>query len=251
MDWWEDDFCERLATGPRFVIRYDLRDTGRSVSYETGAPPYSLRDLAADAVGVFDTFDLSRAHFVGMSMGGWISQLAALDHPGRVESLILISTRPTGHGPGDPDLPEPSEELFADEGGAAEPDWTDREAVIEYLVEGERPLAGSHPFDEAAKREIAARVYDRTANLASSMTNHFVVESGGRWRERLGEIHAPTLIIHGTEDPLFPYGNALALEKEIPGASLLPLERVGHETPPRAVWDVAVPAILRHTSVDQ
>ncbi len=71
---------------------------------------------------------------------------------------------------------------------------------------------------------------------------------GDRWRERLGEIDVPTLIIHGTEDPLFPYGNALALEKEIPDARLLPLERVGHETPPRALWDVVVPAILEHTS---
>jgi len=67
-------------------------------------------------------------------------------------------------------------------------------------------------------------------------------------RSLLGKLGAPTLIVHGTEDPLFPFGNALALEKEIPGARLLALERVGHEMPPRALWDVVVPTILGHTS---
>jgi len=100
MDWWEDGFCERLAVGRRFVIRYDHRDTGRSVSYQRGAPPYALRDLAADAVGLLDAFSLARAYLVGFSMGGAIAQLVTLDHRGRVESLTLIATSPAG--PGDP-----------------------------------------------------------------------------------------------------------------------------------------------------
>src|SRR3712207_602173 len=127
MDWWEDGFCERLMVGSRFVIRYDHRDTGRSVSYELGAVPYSLRDLAEDALGLLDALGLESAHLVGMSMGGWIGQLVALDHPDRVASLTLISTSPTAE-PSDPDLPEMSQELqafFAQE--ASEPDWSDRE----------------------------------------------------------------------------------------------------------------------------
>jgi pimeloyl-ACP methyl ester carboxylesterase len=248
MDWWEYGFCERLMAGSRFVIRYDHRDTGRSVSYEPGAAPYSLRDLAEDAVGLLDAFGLESAHLVGMSMGGWIGQLVALDHPDRVASLTLISTSPTA-GPSDPDLPEMSQELqaiFAEE--ASEPDWSDRAAVIDYIVEGERPFAGSRPFDEAAIRAIAARAFDRTTNLASSIANHAGIDSGDRWRERLGEMSVPTLVIHGTEDPMYPYGNAVALAKEISGAQLLALERVGHEVPHRALWDVVVPAILRHTA---
>jgi pimeloyl-ACP methyl ester carboxylesterase len=248
MDWWEDGFCERLMAGSRFVIRYDHRDTGRSISYEPGAAPYSLRDLAEDAVGLLDNLGLKSAHLVGMSVGGWIGQLVALDHPDRVASLTLISTSPTA-GSSDPDLPEMSEELqafFAEE--ASEPDWSDRDAVIDYIVEGERPFAGSRPSNEATIREIAARVFNRTTNLASSITNHASIDSGERWRERLGEMRAPTLVIHGTEDPMFPYGNAVALANEIPGAQLLALERVGHEAPPRDLWDVVVPAILRHTA---
>src|SRR3712207_9281150 len=82
-------------------------------------------------------------------------------------------------------------------------------------------------------------------SLASGITNHAGIDSGERWRERLGEVSAPTLVIHGTEDPMFPYGNAVVLANEIPGAQLLALERVGHEVPPRDLWDVVVPAILR------
>src|ERR671914_3059851 len=248
MDWWEDGFCERLIAGSRFVIRYDHRDTGRSISYEPGTAPYSLRDLAEDAVGLLDTFGLESAHLVGWSVGGWIGQLVALDHPDRVASLTLISTSPTA-GPSDPDLPDMAEGLqafFAQK--APQPDWSDRDAVIDYIVEGERPFAGSQPFDEAAIREIAARAFDRTTNLASSITNHASIDSGDRWRERLGEASVPTLVIHGTEDPMYPYGNAVALAKEIPGAQLLALERVSHEVPPRTLWDLVAPAILRHTA---
>jgi pimeloyl-ACP methyl ester carboxylesterase len=143
-------------------------------------------------------------------------------------------------------MSEELQAIFAEE--ASEPDWLDRVAVIEYIVEGERPFAGSRPFDEAAIRAIAARAFDRTTNLASSLANHASIDSGDRWRERLGEVSVPTLVIHGTEDPMYPYGNAVALAKEIPDAQLLALERVGHEVPHRALWDVVVPAILRHTA---
>src|SRR5215217_3410393 len=248
MDWWEEGFCERLMAGSRFVIRYDHRDTGRSLSYEVGAAPYSLRELAEDALGLLDALGLESAYLVGMSMGGWIGQLVTLENPDRVASLTLISTSPTA-GPSDPDLPEMSQELqafFAQED--SEPECSDREAVIDYIVEGEHQFAGSGPFEEAAIRQIAARVFDRTTNLASSITNHATIDSGDRWRERLGELSVPTLVIHGTEDPIYPYGNAVALAKEIPEAQLLALERVGHEVPPRDLWDVVVPAILRHTA---
>jgi pimeloyl-ACP methyl ester carboxylesterase len=251
---WEDEFCERLAgvtegaaEGARFVIRYDIRDTGRSVGYEPGNPPYTIRDLVADAVGLLDTFGLASAHFVGFSVGGMICQRAALICPERVASLTLIATRPTAPGPNDPDLPEHSQKVMAWVMGTPNPDWSDRAAVIDYLVERDRQVAGSLPFDHAARRDVAGRLFDRTDNVGWSIATFAAIDLGDRWRERLGAIRPPTLVIHGTEDPFFPYGNGVALADEIPGAQLLTLERVGHELP-RAVWSTVIPAIVRHTS---
>lgn len=251
---WEDEFCERLAgvtegvtEGARFVIRYDIRDTGRSVGYEPDNPPYTIHDLVADAVGLLDTFGLARAHFVGFSAGGWICQHAALAHPERVASLTLIASRPNAPGPTDPDLPEHGDELMAYLTSTPEPNWSDRTAVIDHLIEGERQDAGSLPFDEAARRDLAGRLVDRTDNVAWSMATFAAIDLGDRWRERLESIRLPTLVIHGTEDPFFPYGNGVALANEIPGAQLLTVERMGHELP-RAVWDTVIPAILRHTT---
>ena len=240
---WEEEFCELLAAGSWFVIRYDHRDTGRSVSYESGAPPYTLRDLVADAIGLLDAFDLGSAHLVGRSMGGAIAMLAALDYPDRVASLTLVGTSPGGS-----DLPPMSEEFLAHISGARSPDWSDREAVIEHVIGMLRLFSGgSGHLDEATMRELVGRDVDRTINIASSQINHFVMDVGEPFRDRLGEIGAPTLVVHGAADPVFPLGHALALEKEIPGAELLTLEQTGHELSP-AVWDVVVPAILRHSA---
>jgi pimeloyl-ACP methyl ester carboxylesterase len=240
---WEEEFCERLAAGPRFVIRYDHRDTGRSVSYEPGAPQYTLRDLVADAVGLLDAFDLGSAHLVGRSMGGGIAMLAALDHPDRVASLTLIGTSPGGS-----DLPPMTEEFLAHISGARSPDWSDREAVINHVIGMLRVFSGgSVHLNETAMRDLVGRDVDRTINVASSQINHFVMDVGEPARDRLDEISAPTLVVHGDVDPVFPLGHALALEKEIPGARLLSLQHTGHELP-EALWDVVVPAILQHTS---
>jgi pimeloyl-ACP methyl ester carboxylesterase len=246
MDWWEEEFCERLAAGSRWVIRYDHRDTGRSVTCEPGDPRYTGHDLLDDAVGVLDAQGLATGHLVGISMGGAMVQLVALDHPDRVVSLTLISTSP---GPGDPDLLPASEELRAAwREPPPDPDWSDRAAVIDYIVEGERVYAArSRPFDEEAVRRIAERVVDRTVNIESSIKNHSLIDGGQPWRARLGEVRVPTLVIHGTEDPLFPYAHAQALAREIPGAKLLPMEQTGHGLP-RVAWDQVVPSILSHTA---
>jgi pimeloyl-ACP methyl ester carboxylesterase len=245
MDWWEDEFCERLAAGSRFVIRYDQRDTGRSVTYEPGAPGYTGDDLIADVLGVLDAFGLARAHLVGISAGGAIAQIVALDNPERIASLTLISTSPSG---GDPDLPGMSGAAAARFADVPVPDWSDRAAAIDYGVHLARVSAArSRPFDEAAMRALLGRVYDRTRNMESSMKNHYTLEGGERWRERLAELRVPTLVMHGDEDPLFPPAHGVALANEIPGATLIELEGMGHELPER-VWDVVIPAILEHTS---
>jgi pimeloyl-ACP methyl ester carboxylesterase len=250
MDWWEDEFCELLAAGPRFVVRYDLRDTGQSVTYEPGAPGYNGSDLLADALGVLDALGIARAHLVGVSMGGAMAQHLALEHPDRVATLTLISTSPIGpRGPGRPDLPPMSAGLASHFAAPApEPDWSDREAVIDYIVDGLRPYSGSLPFDEQRQRALVERVVDRTINIASSMKNHWLIEPGEPVQGRLSELSVPTLVIHGTDDPLFPYGHGEALADEIPDARLLPLEGGGHELPARPFWDRVVAAILEHTA---
>jgi pimeloyl-ACP methyl ester carboxylesterase len=235
---WDEELCARLAAGDRFVIRYDWRDAGRSVTYPSGAPRYTLRDLVADAVGLLDFFGIERAHLVGMSVGGSIAQLVALDHADRVASLTLASTTPGIPGGEAPDLPLPSGHLAS----PPAPDWADRAAVIDYLVESERPY--SPRFDEAAARRLAARIADRTADIEAATTNPYLVEPGPPWRARLGQITAPTLVVHGRDDPVFPYEHARALASEIPGAEILPLEHTGHEYFPPHTWDEVVPAIL-------
>ena len=240
---WDEELCGRLAAGGRQVIRYDVRDAGRSVAYAAGAPEYDFDDLVLDAVGLLDALGIARAHIVGLSLGGAIGQRLALDHPARVASLTLASATPGIPGREQSDLPGITQKLsdtFTAE--PAQPDWSDRAAVIEYIVESERPF--SPHFDERAMRALAARVVDRTTDVAASLTNVFRLEPGDPWRQRLGDVTAPTLVIHGREDPLFPHAHGVALADEIPGAELLSLDETGHEYFPRATWDEVVPAIV-------
>ncbi|MGH2962383.1 MAG: alpha/beta fold hydrolase [Solirubrobacterales bacterium] len=243
MLWWEDELCRMLADGGRFVIRYDHRDTGRSVSYEPGRPGYTSADLVGDAAGVLDGYGISAAHVVGMSMGGAIAQLLALEWSDCVSSLVLISTTPSGSG--DDDFP-PMSDGYARFAASAEVDWSEPESVIAYLVDDSRALTGDgRRFDEAGVRALAVADVERARNIASAQ-NHFALAGDEGRRERSAAIAAPTLVIHGSSDPLFPLGHGEALAREIPGARLLTLEGAGHELN-RADWDAIVAAILEHT----
>jgi pimeloyl-ACP methyl ester carboxylesterase len=247
MDWWPDGFCARLASEGRFVIRYDHRDTGQSTSFPAGAPTYTSTDLTADAVGVLDALGIDKAHLAGASMGGGIAQELAVDHADRVLSLTLISTSPIGLGSND--LPPMSDELRrAFSNPAPQPDWSDRSAVVEYMVADLRPYHGSVTMNEAAWRSLVDRIIDRTTDVAASMINHWILDDGNASQARTDQIAVPTLVLHGTEDPLFPYPHGEALAAAIPGARLVPLEGVGHAELPPDVWDVAIGAIARITS---
>ena len=138
-----------------------------------------------------------------------------------------------------------SEDLRAYFAAEVKPDWTERTAVIDYLVGYERRLEGAEYFDEAHVRALVERIVDRTNDMAASVTNHALAAEGELPSGRLDDITAPTLVIHGTADPLFPYGHAEALAREIPQAELLPLEGVGHQMPPRAWWTPVIAAMLR------
>ncbi len=238
MDWWEPEFCAQLADGGRYVIRYDHRDTGEAPSYPPGEPGYTGDDLVTDALAVLDKLDIAAAHVVGISMGGALAQILALDHPERVLSLTAISTSAVA---GDDDLPGMTPETVAAFGELAEPaDWTDDAAVVEYMVDSQR-IMSAKPFDEEETRHIARIAVARTRNNESSQRNHHATTGGsGPWRHRLGEIKVPTLVLHGDEDPLFPLPPGEALAREIPGARLAVLPHTGHEFP-RRNW----PQVLR------
>ncbi len=246
MDWWDAEFCERLAAGGRSVVRYDYRDTGRSTSYPPGEPGYTGMDLAADAIGLIDALAGGRAHVVGLSMGGGLGQYLAIHHPGHVATLTLMATT---SGPAD-DLPPVADRLkavFADP--PPDPDWSDAAAVVEHQVAAQRAFGPLEGFDEPYVREVARHVVARTLDPASSAKNHWLLDGGSDedLRPRLAEVTAPTLVVHGTEDPLFPPGHGEALAREIPGARLLLIEHMGHQVPPRQAWDLVIPALLAHT----
>jgi pimeloyl-ACP methyl ester carboxylesterase len=244
MLWWEDDFCEQLAAGGRYVIRYDHRDTGRSVSYPPGKPGYNGHDLVADTVGVLDAFGVERAHFVGVSMGSGLSMTAAFDYPRRIASLTLMSSTS-----GEPDLPPPTGEFLDHYKELSPPDWSDEKAVIDYLVEEYRVCAGGSPhFSEPEVRALVARDVERTTNIQSAATNHSVLPDDGEESpfSRLGELTVPTLVVQGECDPMFPPPNGQALADRIPGARLLTLKESGHVFF-RPVWDVLVAEVLRQT----
>ncbi|MEV8377612.1 alpha/beta fold hydrolase [Kribbella sp. NPDC056861] len=242
MDHWEPAFCERLAAGGRYVIRYDHRDTGESTSFEPGNPRYTGAELVSDPLGILDALKIDRAHVVGLSMGGGIAQELVVTHPDRVASVTFIAT--THGGPG---LPPPTDKIRASFAEEAPPtDWSDPEAALDALIKDDRLYAGTLPYDETARREVYAKALARTPNPAT-MANHWLVEGGESILDRLGEIAVPALVLHGTEDPMFPPAHGEALANAVPGARLVLLEGAGHELPP-LTWDVAVPEILAITT---
>jgi pimeloyl-ACP methyl ester carboxylesterase len=243
MLWWEEGFCRMLADGGRFVIRYDHRDTGRSVTYEPGRPGYTGADLTRDAAGVLDAYGIAAVHLVGVSAGGGIAQELALDSPERVLSLVLIST--TCAVPSGRELP-PSTETFRQFVTTVDADWSDAESVIDYLVDYSRVLAGNERrFDEAELRDLARRDVERARDFAAAQ-NHDLLADGETPRGALSSITAPTLVIHGTADPMFPLDHGRALADEIPGARLLVLNGAGHGVF-RSDWETIAGAILELT----
>lgn len=238
MDFWPDGLCALLAAGGRQVIRYDARDTGRSTSWPLGAPGYDGADLVDDVIAVLDAHRVDAAHLVGMSLGATTAMRAALRYPDRVRALTLMAATPGGD-----DLPSFSPRLAA-AFEAPDPDWDDPEAVIRHIVEGERPFAGPGRFDETAMRATAEQVLERSRDVAATFANPVFVDYGPSLRDRLGEITAPTLVVHGTDDPLYPLPHGEVLAASIPGARLLVLDRVGHQVTPRDAWHELVPALL-------
>ena len=252
---WDVEFCERLADGGRFVIRYDNRDTGKTTSCPPGEPNYTIQDMAADGPAVLDAYGIEKAHIIGASMGGMIMQLIGLNHPERVLTLTPIMSTPNpaatldamDDAAGGATLSPPTPEVLEAIAATGPLDWSDREAVLENRITMFKVLTGSaYPYEES-RNEIFAAEIDRAVSMASTMNHGPAIAQSETWHERLGGLSFPTLVIHGTDDPILPFDHGEALAAAIPGAQMLALEGVGHELP-TGVQDVVVSAILAHTS---
>ncbi len=239
---WPDALCDALARGGRHVVRYDLRDSGASITVDPTAPAYTLRDLAADAAALARALDDRPAHLAGIGVGGMVAQVAALDHPDAFSALTLAGTRPVAPGRIDGDLPDHDRATMKRLFSRSVPDWSDRAAVAEYAATGAEILGD----DPAAARATATRIWDRTLGTepAVQMANQIgmvfsKLNCKPRWRERLSELAIPTLVVHGRRDPFFPVDNGRSLAREIRGARLLVLEQAARAIPDSAADDVA------------
>ena len=253
---WEDEFCQRLAESERFVVRFDNRDTGLSDSVDFESSPYTINDMAADAIAILDAYGLPAAHMVGASGGGLICQVLALEHRTRVLTISALISSPLGTGSnelpnsGYGDLPPPTTEFLEQLQDFVGEVPEDRGAFIDWTLRKYEAISGSlEVFDKKAKAKLAELEFARARNL-QAMNNHALAVniSPASGRALLGGLDVPTLVVHGTEDPLLPYAHGRAIAETIPGAELLTIEKMGHDLP-RPAWSQIIKAILQHTTV--
>jgi pimeloyl-ACP methyl ester carboxylesterase len=251
MDWWDDEFCQLLAdgnaaSGPRRVFRYDYRDTGQSETVPPGAARYTGSDLVDDLASFIEYLGTPHTHLVGLSMGGALAQQLALVKPELLGSLTLMSTTPiSAQGAA---LPPPTAQLAASFGAdAPETDWSDPVSVADSSVDAEKLYSGSIPVDESRIRRIATVALSRTSSPASA-ANHWTVADGTALPTDIASITIPTLVVHGSEDPLFPLPHGERLAQLIPNARLVVVPGMGHQFPPPPVWPQVAAEILMHTT---
>jgi pimeloyl-ACP methyl ester carboxylesterase len=255
---WDEEFVLGLARRGHFVIRYDNRDVGLSTHFDgvaapplpeilarraAGQPvgaPYTLSDMAADAVGLLDHLELPAAHVVGASMGGMIAQTVAIEHPRRVRSLVSIMSTT-----GNPSLPPAKPEAMA---RLSMPAPAERAAFVEQSLASQRIMAGTgFPFDEERTRRLAERGFDRAFYPQGFARQIAAILASGSRREALEGVRLPALVVHGLEDPLVPHEGGLDTHEAIPGSELLLIDGMGHSLP-RGVWPTLIDAIQKHVA---
>ncbi len=253
---WEDDFCRQLAARGFRVIRFDNRDIGKS-TYLTGGKPltafelfklrflkipvaahYKLIDMALDTIGLMDALFIKSAHLVGASMGGMIAQEIAISFPERVRSLTSVMSTT-----GNPKLSSPTRDATA---VLMSPRPTTKDEFVTRFERTWKVLrAGSFPQEEALDRFRAERVFERGINPAGSMRQLRAVLASGTRKQRLAAVTAPTLVLHGTIDPLVRPDHGKDTAASVHGAKLLMIEGMGHALP-IAMWPQVIDAIVNH-----
>lgn len=255
---WTEPFCAALAARGYRVIRFDNRDAGLSTHLDAlpapdfgalaaalmagGRPetPYTLRDMAEDAIGLLDALSIDRAHVVGRSMGGMIAQEMACAFPDRVLSLTSIMS-----STGNPALPRAAPEVMALLSGPKPDPAADPEGFLSHSLAFARRIAGGGAvFDEAAHAALSLEEARRAYDPAGGARQLAAMAVAGDRRDRLAAISVPTLVVHGTDDPLIPPACGEDTAASIPGAALLLVEGMGHDLPP-AFHDRIIEAIDR------
>jgi pimeloyl-ACP methyl ester carboxylesterase len=249
---WDDELCRQLAGHGFHVIRFDNRDVGLSTKIENGPEPdvmavlqgdrssvaYELEDMAADTAGLLDALGIDKAHVVGVSMGGMIAQVLAIDHPDRVRSLASIMSTT-----GDPSVGAPTPEAIA---ALTKPPPQGRDEVIAREIETTRVIGSpGFPFDKERTRRRAAAYYDRCFYPLGAARQLGAILAASDRTSRLAELDIPTVVIHGTADPLVTPSGGEATAKAIPGAELIMIEGMGHELPPGS-WSTVVDAVVHN-----
>lgn len=253
---WDDDFCRQLAARGFRVIRFDNRDIGKSSKLTGGkrlgalellklrflkipvAAPYKLLDMAQDTTGLMDALGIKSAHLVGASMGGMIAQEIAISFPQRVRSLTSIMSTT-----GNPKVPPPTREAAAML--MAPPPATREEFLARFAQTWKVLRVGSFPEDEARDRLRAERVFERGLNAPGVGRQLRAILASGSRKQRLALVKAPTLVIHGTVDPLVRPEGGKDTAASIPGARLLMVEGMGHAIP-IPMWPQIIDAIDKH-----
>ena len=248
---WREDFCQMLVDRGFFVIRYDNRDVGRSSSMDSPppttreiitrrikAPPYSLADLADDAVGLLDRLGIQKAHIVGASMGGMIAQHVAMRYPARVLTLTSIMSTVGGRVAGAPKLSVLPLLLARPSAG--------KDAYVERAIKVFKAIGSRTYFDEQSIREIAEQSWERGMSAAGYGRQMGAIIADGKRTKRLRRVTAPTLVIHGKDDRLITPSGGRATARAIKGAKLLMLDGMGHDLP-RPLWPKIVDAIVQTT----
>ena len=255
---WTLEFINPLVEAGFHVIRFDNRDVGKS-TWVTTEPSfvmqegqmvssevsYNLEDMAQDAVSLMEHLEIEKAHIVGASMGGMITQVVGLDHPHKALSLTPIMSTP-GAGIEDENLSPPTESLM--QGMMKSMEHNMKGEYLEGLVAVYRELIGSrYPFDEQKFREGAKAIMDHGHNPFPG--HGAAVSSSPHRKDRLKEISLPTLVIHGTEDAILPLDHGQALADGIPNAKLMVLEGAGHEIPEQMTEEITSRMIEHFNSI--
>jgi pimeloyl-ACP methyl ester carboxylesterase len=230
---WQEEFCYSLIDRGFFVIRFDNRDCGLSTILPDEAA-YTLSDMAADGVAVLDALGVDGAHVVGQSLGGMIAQTMAIEHPARVRTLTSISSTT-----GNPNVGQPTDDALV---GIAREAIGDLELAIESDVAARRIWASPSWFDEEETRAYFRRANERSFQPGASLRQLVAIASGPDREPLLARLDVPTLVIHGTLDPLVTPDGGQRTAEIIPGAELLMIDGLAHDLPVQ-VWQQVISAI--------